>query len=158
MSTHPIARHRAYTVPTPPTMDTFALEPLGVEPGRAVLELTPAGWHGNVLGTVHGGVLATLADNAVGAAVHTRLSAGTGYTTQGLNITFPRPVTVKGTAVHGGRRTAYATATIMDLDGRLLAHATTSCQICQICQIFQADGQQPAQPGQHAPQATGPTA
>ncbi|MEU1006936.1 PaaI family thioesterase [Streptomyces sp. NPDC005890] len=96
--------------------------------------MTPTGWHYNALGTVHGGVLATLADNALGACVYTRRPAGTGYTTQGINVTFLRPVTIdtgpircEGTALNVGRRTAYATAAITDLTGRLLAHATTTC-------------------------------
>ncbi|MFI9169748.1 PaaI family thioesterase [Streptomyces lincolnensis] len=163
MSTEPAPQHRAYTwqdprptveaigqlsglevlqgigkglLPTPPAMDTLAIEPVEVEPGRTVFELTPTGWHYNALGTVHGGVLATLADNTLGAAVYTRLPAGTGYTTQGLTITFLRPVTIdtgrircEGTAVHVGRRTAYATATITDPTGKLLAHATTTCLV-----------------------------
>ncbi|WP_406478078.1 PaaI family thioesterase [Streptomyces sp. NBC_01615] len=185
MSTQPASHHRAYTwqdprptaeaigqlsglevlqgigkgtLPTPPAMDTLAIEPIEVEPGRTLFELTPAGWHDNALGTVHGGVLATLADNALGAAVSTRLPAGTGYTTQGLSITFLRPVTVdtsrircEGTAVHVGRRTAYATATITDLGGKLLAHATTTCL------IFPADGRQPARTPQQVAQSTPPT-
>jgi uncharacterized protein (TIGR00369 family) len=146
------------TLPAPPAANTLAFELIEVEPGRTVFELTPAEWHYNVLGTVHGGVLATLADNALGAAVYSRLPAGTGYTTQGVNITFLRPVTVdsgrircEGTAVHVGRRTAYATATVTDPGGRLLAHATTSCQ------IFQADAHQPSRTGHHAAHGTGST-
>ncbi|MFL5995711.1 MAG: PaaI family thioesterase [Streptomyces sp.] len=81
------------TLPTPSAMDTLAVEPVEVEPGGTVFERTPAGWHGNALGTVHGGVVAPPADNAMGAAVHSRLPAGTGYTTQGLAIAFLRPVT-----------------------------------------------------------------
>ncbi|MDT9697987.1 PaaI family thioesterase [Streptomyces sp. P17] len=147
------------TLPAPPAIAALGIELIEVEPGRAIFELTPAGWHYNALGTVHGGVLATLADNALGAAVYTRLSAGTGYTTQGINITFLRPVTIdtgpvrcEGTALHVGRRTAYATATVTDLTGRLLAHATTNCQ------IFPAGGERPARTGQHAAQGTGPIA
>ncbi|MGW1675705.1 PaaI family thioesterase [Streptomyces sp. NPDC002324] len=184
MSTHPTPQHRAYTwqdprptaeaigqmgglevlqgigkgtLPTPPAMDTLAIEPAEIEPGRTVFELTPAGWHYNALGTVHGGVLATLADNALGAAVFTRLPAGTGYTTQGLSITFLRPVTVdtgrircESTAVHVGRRSAYATATITDLTGKLLGHATTTCL------IFPADGRQPAPTPHKAAQSASP--
>lgn len=186
MSTEPAPQHRAYTwqdprptveaigqlsglevlqgigkgmLPTPPAMDTLAIEPVEVEPGRTVFELTPAVWHYNALGTVHGGVLATLADNALGASVYSRLPAETGYTTQGLTISFLRPVTVEtgrirceGTAVHVGRRTAYATATVTDLNGRLFAHATTTCL------IFPADGRQPARTPQPATQGISPTA
>ncbi|MFJ9908678.1 PaaI family thioesterase [Streptomyces sp. NPDC101152] len=186
MNTRPTPRHRAYTwqdprpsveaiqhlsglevlqsfgkgtLPPPPATATLAIELGEVEPGRTVFEMTPAEWHYNALGTVHGGVLATLADNALGAAVYSSLPAGTGYTTQGVNVTFLRPVTVdtgrircEGTALHIGRRTAYATATITDLNGRLLAHATTSCQ------IFPVGGHQPTRISQHAARGTDPTA
>ncbi|MDW6059084.1 hypothetical protein SAZ11_14930 [Streptomyces sp. FXJ1.4098] len=70
----------------------------------------------------------------------------------------PRPTVVgtgrircEGTAVHVGRRTAYATATIAGPGGRLLAHATTSRQ------IFQADAQRPSRTGHHAAHGTGST-
>ncbi|MDQ0962100.1 uncharacterized protein (TIGR00369 family) [Streptomyces sp. B4I13] len=146
------------TPPTPPVMDTLAIEPVEIEPGRVVFELNPTGWRYNALGTVHGGVLATLADNPLGACVYTRLPAGTGYTTQGINVTFLRPVTIdtgpircEGTALNVGRRTAYATAAITDLTGRLLAHATTTCL------IFPAADRQPAHTRQHVGQGTSPT-
>lgn len=131
-------------LPRPPVLDTLAIDPVEVEPGRVVFEMTPAEWHYNPLGTVHGGVLATLADTAVGCSVHSRLPAGTSYTTQGINVSFLRPVTVdtgrircEGIALSVGRRTAYATATITDLAGRLLGHATTTCL------VFPTGGQQP---------------
>jgi acyl-coenzyme A thioesterase PaaI-like protein len=37
--------------------------------------------------------LATLADNALGCAVHSRLPAGTGYSTLEVKLNFVRPVT-----------------------------------------------------------------
>ncbi|WP_405613154.1 hypothetical protein [Streptomyces sp. NBC_00076] len=40
-----------------------------------------------------------------------------------------RRVRCEATAVHVGRRTAYATATVTDPTSRLLAHATTTCLI-----------------------------
>lgn len=136
-------------LPRPPALDTLAIDPVEIEPGRVVFEMTPAEWHYNPLGTVHGGVLAALADTALGCSVHSRLPAGTGYTTQGLNISFLRPVTVstgrircEGIALSVGRRTAYATATITDLTGRLLSHATTTCL------VFPTGGK-PATPTDH---------
>ncbi|MFD0439997.1 PaaI family thioesterase [Streptomyces chartreusis] len=121
-------------VPRPPALETLGIAPVEVESGRVVFEMTPEEWHYNLLGSVHGGILATLADTALGCAVHTRLPAGTGYTTQGINMNFLRPVTMEtgpirceGIALNVGRRTAYATASITDLTGRLLGHATTTC-------------------------------
>ncbi len=41
--------------------------------GRSVFELEPMEWHFILIGTVHGGILATLADSALGCAVHSNL-------------------------------------------------------------------------------------
>ncbi len=144
-------------LPRPPVLDTLAIDPVEVEPGRVVFEMTPAEWHYNPLGTVHGGVLATLADTALGCSVHSRMPAGTGYTTLGVSISFLRPVTVgtgrircEGTTLSVGRRTATATATITDLAGRLLGHATTTCL------VFPTGDQAPAGAGPHPARETGP--
>ena len=102
--------------------------------GWARFELEPAEWHYNALGTVHGGILSTLADTALGCAVHTKLPAGTGYTSLDLTIKFTRAATVdsglltcEGTVVTIGRRTATAEARITDGSGRVIAHAVTTC-------------------------------
>ncbi len=89
------------------------------------------------MGTVHGGYLATLLDSALGSAVLTRLPAGTGYTTAQLNVHLVRPVTARtgklratGTSVHVGRTVGTAEARVEGVDdGRLYAHATTTCVI-----------------------------
>jgi uncharacterized protein (TIGR00369 family) len=51
-------------------LDTLAIDPVEVQEGRVIFEMTPAEWHYNPIGRVHGGVLATLADTALGCAVH----------------------------------------------------------------------------------------
>ena len=52
----------------------------------------PGPEHLNPLGVVHGGILSTLLDSAMGCAVHTTLAAGETYTTLGLDVKFVRPV------------------------------------------------------------------
>lgn len=99
-----------------------------------VFEMTPAEWHYNPIGGVHGGVLATLADTALGCAVHSRLPLGTGYSTLEVKPNFVRPVTTAtgriryiGQVVSLGRRAATAEARITDSNGKLYTHATTTC-------------------------------
>lgn len=128
----------AGTLPRPPVLETLAIDPVHAEPGRVVFEMTPAEWH-YPLDSVHGGVLATLADTALGCSVHSRLPAGTGYTTLDIGLNFVRPVTMatgwircEGTVLSLGRRTATASATITDAAGTLLGHATTTCLIFPI--------------------------
>ncbi len=98
------------------------------------MTLTPQEFHYNPLGSVHGGVIATLLDTAAGCAVHTTLPAGVGYTSLDLTTKFLRPVTVgsgrlrcEGTVLSRGRRTALAQAQLIDERGALVAHATSSC-------------------------------
>jgi uncharacterized protein (TIGR00369 family) len=88
----------------------------------------------NPLGTVHGGVFATLLDSACGCAVHTMLPAGVFYTSLDLSVKFLRPVTVEtgpitaeGSVVHLGRRTALAEGRITDAAGKVYVTGTSSC-------------------------------
>ncbi|MGW2616891.1 PaaI family thioesterase [Streptomyces sp. NPDC001500] len=123
-------------LPGPPVNRTvdFALDE--VEPGRAVFSLTPGEEHYNPIGSVHGGIFATLLDSAAGCAVQTTLPQGMAYTSLDLTVKFLRPITVEtgtvravGTVVNQGRRTALAQAQLIDERDRLLAHATSSCLI-----------------------------
>lgn len=121
-------------LPEPPIAATLGFEKITFDPGRVTVTLRPAEHHLNPLGTVHGGVLATLLDTACGCAVHTTLDAGTGYTSLDLVTRFLRPVspvtgliTCEGEVLNRGSRTATAQARIVDEAGRLIAHATSTC-------------------------------
>ncbi len=121
-------------LPGPPVLVTAGIRPVEFADGRAVFELTPAEWQYNPIGSVHGGILTTLADSALGCAVHTKLGVGQGYTSLELKINFTRAVTVasgrltcEGTVLTIGRRTATSQATITDDGGRVVAHATSTC-------------------------------
>jgi uncharacterized protein (TIGR00369 family) len=125
--------------PPPPIMDTLQIYATEVEAGRIVFELTPQEWHYNPIGGVHGGVISTLVDSALGCAVHSRLPAGVGYTSLELKVNFVRPVTVgtgtircEGTVLSLGRRAATAEARVTTEGGKLVAHATTTCMIFPI--------------------------
>ncbi|RRQ81774.1 thioesterase [Streptomyces griseofuscus] len=105
-----------------------------VEHGRVVVSLDTRTDFANPLGTVHGGIAATLLDSAMGCAVHTTLPAGVGYTTLELKVNYIRAartdgqtLTAEGTVIHAGRRTATAEGKVLDDQGKLIAHATTTC-------------------------------
>jgi uncharacterized protein (TIGR00369 family) len=124
------------TLPQPPIASTLGFTLVSVEPGRAVFEFTPSEFHYNPIGSVHGGVCATMCDSACGCAVHSMLPAGTYYTSQDLSVKFLRAVTTstgplrcEGTVIHLGSRTALAQASLTDGTGRQYAHATSSCLI-----------------------------
>ena len=124
------------TMPPPPIMATLGVTDLRPERGRVVVEMPAAHFHYNPLGSVHGGVISTLLDTAAGCAVHSTLEVGEGYTSLDLTVKFLRPVTVEsgllsceGTVIQRGRRTALAQARLTDEQGRLVAHATSSCMV-----------------------------
>jgi uncharacterized protein (TIGR00369 family) len=107
-----------------------------VDEGRAVFTLEPDVRMLNPIGSVHGGVAATLLDSAMGCAVHTTLPPGVGYTTAQLNLHYLRAMqpgmgTVRavGAVLHRGRKQATAEAKLFDDRERLLAHGTTVCLI-----------------------------
>ena len=125
-------------VPPPGFATTLGIEPTQFSEGRAAFALEPGPEHLNPLGVVHGGILSTLLDSAMGCAVHTTLAAGETYTTLALDVKFVRPVvagqglvTAEASVIHAGRRTATAEARVVDEDGRLYAHATTTCLIAR---------------------------
>jgi uncharacterized protein (TIGR00369 family) len=72
----------------------------------------------------------------VGCAVHSTLSAGKGYTTLELKLNIVRALTdavplvrAEGKVLHAGRQVATAEGRIVGPDGKLYAHATTTCLI-----------------------------
>ncbi len=123
-------------LPGAPIADLMGFEPISVEEGRVVFAVEPAEYHYNPIGTVHGGLACTLADSAMGCAVHTMLPAGTGYTTLEIKLNFLRQITTdtgrilcEGKSIHVGGRIATAEARLRDEAGKLYGHATTTCMI-----------------------------
>jgi uncharacterized protein (TIGR00369 family) len=119
-----------------PIAETLGFSLTEVDAGRVVFELEPKKAHENPMGTIHGGVIATLCDSAAGAAVHSTLEPGQAYTTLEVKVSFVKAVTAKtgrvrceGTVVARGSRVATSQATLRDASGKLLAHATATCLI-----------------------------
>jgi uncharacterized protein (TIGR00369 family) len=124
-------------LPPAPIAELLGFAPVEVEEGRVVFAVVPGPEHYNPIGTVHGGLAATLLDSAMGCAVQSTLPAGVGYTTLELKVNFVRPITTEtgrilceGTVVHRGGRVATADGRVLaEADGALLAHGTTTCLI-----------------------------
>ena len=96
----------------------------------------PSLYYSNPIGTLHGGWYATLLDTALGSAVQSHLPEGRGQTTLEVKVNFVRAVQMDGRPVrcecrsrHVGRRTGTAEGEILDADGKLLAHGSTTCLI-----------------------------
>jgi uncharacterized protein (TIGR00369 family) len=125
------------SAPSAPIGTTLGFAGVRVAPGLAVFACEPGEGHLNPIGTVHGGLAATLLDSALGCAVHTTLEEGVGYASLGLEVKFLRPLTpgmgrvvCEGRVVSAGRRVATAEGTLVhEESGRLLATGTTTCLV-----------------------------
>lgn len=126
-------------LPPPHIAQTLDFTLISVREGEAVFQGQPLLRHYNPLGSVHGGWFATLLDSALGCAVHTVMPQGRGYTTlefkvnlvRALNAQVPR-VRAIGTVTHSGRQVATAEARLVGHDGKLYAHASTTCLVFEL--------------------------
>jgi uncharacterized protein (TIGR00369 family) len=130
-----VAMQRGELAP-PPAVEMVGLALEDVEPGRVVFSMIAGREHENPMGTMHGGMLATLVDTAMGCAVSSTLGTDEGFTTLELSLNFVRAVTkdtgritAVGSLVHRGGRVATTEARVHDDDGNLCAHATSTCLI-----------------------------
>lgn len=124
-------------LPNGPMAATCGYMLVALEPGQATLQGNPTESVMNVQGSVHGGWFASILDGAVGNAIHTMLPVGTGYTTLDLSVKMTRAimpaagarVRAIGKIIQVGRQIATAEGRIVGPDGKLYAHATTTCLI-----------------------------
>ena len=103
-----------------------------VEPGKAVCHIDVEGIHLNGNGTLHGGVYASLLDNAMGLAVAALVGLRTA--TIGLDVRFLGAVrggriTCSAEVVHSTRRIATVEAKVRDGDQNLVAMGTGTFRI-----------------------------
>jgi uncharacterized protein (TIGR00369 family) len=123
-------------VPPPPVGSLIGVSDFVAEKGKVSCGFDPAEFHYNALGTVHGGVIATVIDIVMGSAVHSTLKAGQGFTTLTLELKYHRAVTAKSgrltaTAqiITKGRDIVTAEAKLKDKNERLFAAATSTLMI-----------------------------
>ena len=122
--------------PSAPIGELIGMTFVSADEGRVVFGLTPEERHHNPIGTVHGGIAATLLDSAMGCAVHSTLAPGVAYTTAEIKVSYVRamtattgPVLAEGRVLHAGSRMATAEGFVRDAAGTLYAHGTTTCLI-----------------------------
>jgi uncharacterized protein (TIGR00369 family) len=121
-----------------PMAQLLGFELSEVGPGRAAFTVVPGERHYNPMASVHGGLLATLCDSAMGCAVLSTCAAGQLFTTLELKLNFVRPafaesglIRCAATVLHRGGRIATADARATDAAGTLYAHATSTCMILE---------------------------
>jgi uncharacterized protein (TIGR00369 family) len=103
------------------------------EAGRVDVAFEAGPHHVNIQGLVHGGMLVTLADTAMGLAVRTVLEPGRRHVTVQLGVEFlsagrPGRIVATGRSLKIGRQLGFAESDVHDDTGTLLAraHATIS--------------------------------
>jgi uncharacterized protein (TIGR00369 family) len=109
------------------------IELVHAEPGRVDVALQAGPQHVNIQGLVHGGMLATLADTAMGLAMRTVLEPGRRHVTVQLGVEYLSAgtqgrIVATGRTLKVGRQLGFAEADVRDDGGTLLAraHATIS--------------------------------
>ncbi len=114
-----------------PYYKTISMKMISTGPEGSVVREKAGKRHKNIWGTVHGGVMASLADSTCGISVLPSLSAGETIVTSSLHIHYFAPadvgeLTAYGTMIHRGRRLAHAEAKIFDREKRLIAKGSAS--------------------------------
>ena len=123
-------------LPAPPIAQTLGFTLTSVAEGEAWFSCEPDESHYNPIGMVHGGLVCTLLDSALGCASHTLLSAGVGYTSIEIKVNYLRAVTAASgmLTAHGwvtkpGRRVIFVEGDARDAAGRVVATASGTCLV-----------------------------
>jgi acyl-CoA thioesterase len=105
----------------------------GEPAGQAKLVLQSRAELENSRGDVHGGVIASLLDAAMGVAVRSALTPLEGATTASLTVNYVAPgrttLTARARVVRQGRTLASAEATVTDVSEQVVAHSVATLRI-----------------------------
>lgn len=118
----------------PPVADMVGFRMLSFANGEARFEMDAGPRHHNPMGTVHGGILCTLADSAMGMAFASTLGAGETFTTLEIKVNYLRPVFeeklyANAKVVHRGRSVGLVECEVTTEDGKLVARAVSTCSV-----------------------------
>ena len=114
-------------------VDTHGVHSRTADDGTATLELDATEEHLNPAGTVHGGVLATLVDTAMGQAVRSRTDEADVPATSQLTVTYLRPAQPRDVTVTAPARPRGEPRTLPDAavehGGESLVHAVATLDL-----------------------------
>jgi len=114
-----------------PFYKTISMKMISTGTEGSVVRVKAGQKHKNLWGTVHGGVIASLADSTCGISVLPSLAVGETIVTTSLQVHYFAPadvgeLTAYGTMIHRGRRLAHAEARILDEKKKLIAKGSAS--------------------------------
>jgi uncharacterized protein (TIGR00369 family) len=113
----------------------LGIEEVDVGEGSATVQMTPTEDMANHAGFVHGGMISTLADSAMGRSLRTLVPGVARAMSFDLKLNFISAAKVGetlravGHVVHAGRRTAVAECRVETPGGRLVATASATFAI-----------------------------
>jgi uncharacterized protein (TIGR00369 family) len=124
-------------MPAPPVSRLTGLQPGQVGAGTAEFTIPASAWLAGSAGTIPGGVLAIVADAALGCALQTELGPATPFTTSELSLTLLRPVhpgagrlSAAAQLIHRGDAVGLTEAFVIEESSeRLMAHLTSRLAI-----------------------------
>lgn len=143
---------RGAPVQRSPLLDVLHIRPVAMGDGQARVEVTIGQEHLRHRGILHGGIMATLLDSAMGWAASGRAPGNHDVVTVQLNVHFIRPgwvgetLVALGEVVHSGRRTAVARGEVRTAAGILAATGSATFMFVDATQLTQMPGGLPPTP------------
>jgi len=121
-------------MPQPAAATKIGMRLASFATGEAIVELEADATHANPMGIVQGGILAAIADAAMGWAYMTTLAEGESYTTLVIKVNFLRPVRAGRLEWRARVRNAGSTIGLIECDvladgGKVAAYAVSTCMI-----------------------------
>ena len=118
----------------PPAADLVGFRMLSFADGESRFEMDAGRRHHNPMGTVHGGILCTLADSAMGMAFASTLGEGETFTTLEIKVNYLRPVFeeklfASAKVVHRGGTIGLVECDVTTENGKLVARAVSTCSV-----------------------------
>jgi uncharacterized protein (TIGR00369 family) len=121
-------------IPPPAAATRIGMRLASFAPGEAVVELDADASHANPMGTVQGGILAAIADAAMGWAYMTTLAEGESYTTLEIKMNFLRPVRTGRLEARARVRSAGRSVGLVECDvvgegGKSAGYSVSTCMV-----------------------------
>lgn len=121
----------------PAYADLLGMRPLLAEPGHVRMEYNPTAQLVNPLGSVQGGFITAMLDDAMGPAGVAALGPGHIAPTLELKVSFHRPlhpgrVVADGRVVHKGRSIIFLEGSLENGEGELVASATATARVVRL--------------------------